>query len=276
MDLMVLVKQRRFDAENEGRPWKVGDVLKWRNWTAKSRELAGLSEKDRLWMVTARPGGKLWLVGRYSRLRRMGRSSEGFHLRGTWNTIPVADISNIAHLIRFTNRRPIDTSPDKLGNSLQTPGFLSGGTIELLENVLGEVPSRHAMADQTMKAAFEGSLVEEVRRRRTRDRQLRLARLGLDQYTCQACDFTVPNTSGLEADAVLEVHHIDPLHDSGPVLTDIDALITLCPTCHRLLHVVAASVRRVSGLHVRFLKAHVRRARRANRALQRTALARRR
>lgn len=256
MDLMVVVKRSRFEAENEGRPWKIGDILNWKNWTAKNPQLRDLSSRDRLWIVTARPDGQLWLVARYDNLRGFRSTQAGFHLRGD-NGIAVSDITSLAPGLRFTNRKPIRMTARTLGNSLQTAGILTPEAVLALEQALGDLAGE-ALADVGAEPqALEGTIVKELGRRRTRDRQLRLARLHRDDYTCQGCKFSVSGIAVLESDAVLEVHHVDPLHDTGPILNTVESLVTLCPTCHRLIHALATSTHRTAGLHIGFLRAHL-------------------
>lgn len=51
-----------------------------------------------------------------------------------------------------------------------------------------------------------------------------------DNYTCQACGFHFENQ-------IVHVHHLDPISEyKRPKDTNLEDLITLCPTCHYLAH----------------------------------------
>lgn len=50
-----------------------------------------------------------------------------------------------------------------------------------------------------------------------------------DHYTCQGCGFYYEKS-------IVECHHIKPISMTKETILDIDNLLTLCPTCHRLAH----------------------------------------
>ncbi len=53
-----------------------------------------------------------------------------------------------------------------------------------------------------------------------------------DNYSCQACGFRLQ----IGMRFVIEVHHRNPLAESGETETSIEDLVSLCPTCHRIAH----------------------------------------
>lgn len=67
-----------------------------------------------------------------------------------------------------------------------------------------------------------------------------------DKYTCQACGFHLQ----VGERYVIEVHHLEPLGTSGEVITTVDKLVCLCPTCHRVAHLRSPpyGVREIQGL----------------------------
>lgn len=81
---------------------------------------------------------------------------------------------------------------------------------------------------------IEGIIREQNYLRRSRDPRLVEGRKLLDKFTCQACGFRLQ----LAMDKyVIEVHHLNPLGSlSDVVVTSINDLICLCPTCHRIAH----------------------------------------
>ena len=54
----------------------------------------------------------------------------------------------------------------------------------------------------------------------------------LDDYTCQACGFKLKVNNRY----VIECHHTNPLAGGKERITNINDLICLCPTCHRIAH----------------------------------------
>ena len=90
------------------------------------------------------------------------------------------------------------------------------------------------------QVAAEGEEYFEEIKKRTRNRVLASCRLDLDDLTCQGCGFSPPREIGTGLPLkgiVVEVHHIDPVAD-GERETTLQDLVTLCPTCHRLLHAI--------------------------------------
>lgn len=65
-----------------------------------------------------------------------------------------------------------------------------------------------------------------------RNARLATRRKAMDGYTCQACRFKLL----FEGRYIIEVHHIDPPSATGEIVTTIDQLVSLCPTCHRIAH----------------------------------------
>ncbi|MDF3126422.1 HNH endonuclease [Rheinheimera sp. 1928-s] len=65
-----------------------------------------------------------------------------------------------------------------------------------------------------------------------RNSELAKQRKERDNYSCAACGFYL----NIEGKWVIEVHHLNPLSITGEVVTSIDDLVCLCPTCHRIAH----------------------------------------
>jgi 5-methylcytosine-specific restriction enzyme A len=89
--------------------------------------------------------------------------------------------------------------------------------------------------------APEGRLLYAMHRRRERDPRLRQHKI--DQVTqaggalcCEACGFDFGATYGDRGRGYIEVHHVRPLHDSGPTRTRLADLALLCANCHRMIH----------------------------------------
>ncbi len=233
-----------------------GSLLPWQNWAASNRQLEVLANGGTLWAVTVRPDGRLWLVARYDdvRLTRNRKNAAArYQIKALReNTVSITDITSHAVRLGFTNRKPIDVRPKVMANSLQTPGILTRESSRLLYRLARSQPQKASRLERHL-TGIEGGIVHELVRRRQRDAALRQQRLALDKYACQACSFSGKAAAGLEQ-PVVDVHHINPLKDTGRVRTSIGQLITLCPTCHRLVHALASANDRRSALHVPFLR----------------------
>ncbi len=89
-------------------------------------------------------------------------------------------------------------------------------------------------------SAEEGRLLYRLHRRFERDRKLVKAkkdavRTATGRLACEVCDFESSEVYG-EGIAVIDVHHIVPLHKIGESKTTLSELALVCPTCHRVVH----------------------------------------
>lgn len=89
--------------------------------------------------------------------------------------------------------------------------------------------------------ADEGAAVIARHLKRERNRTIRARKLaavtavGLP-FVCEVCGFSFGATYGDLGDGYIEVHHVLPLHASGPTTTRLDDLALLCSNCHRMIH----------------------------------------
>ncbi len=77
---------------------------------------------------------------------------------------------------------------------------------------------------------YEGELQECTINRRKRSKEYIHLVKKRDNYTCQACGFTLE----IGKKHILEVHHLMPLREITKI--NIDDLVCLCPTCHSIAH----------------------------------------
>lgn len=109
--------------------------------------------------------------------------------------------------------------------------------------LLGETRIAEIYNDVDMSdiQASEGRILRATHIKRERDPKLRQAkiirtrRLGLP-VACEVCAFDFKSTYGERGEGYIEVHHILPLHASGPVASRLDDLALLCSNCHRMIH----------------------------------------
>lgn len=91
------------------------------------------------------------------------------------------------------------------------------------------------------EAAREGRVLVLCHLRRERNLPLRtrkikavLAERGC--LECEVCGFDFARFYGARGDGYAEVHHLTPLHVTGPVATRMVDLSVLCANCHRMIH----------------------------------------
>jgi 5-methylcytosine-specific restriction protein A len=89
--------------------------------------------------------------------------------------------------------------------------------------------------------ASEGRLLLVRHLKRERNRGLRnrkvksVKKAGLP-VACEVCSFDFGDTYGQRGQDYIEVHHVLPLHASGPTTTRLADLVLLCANCHRMIH----------------------------------------
>lgn len=87
----------------------------------------------------------------------------------------------------------------------------------------------------------EGRLVVARHLRRERSPKLRRAKLAKVKaagrlIACEVCTFNFAARYGQLGSDYIEVHHVLPLHASGPVQTRLEDLALVCANCHRMIH----------------------------------------
>jgi len=84
--------------------------------------------------------------------------------------------------------------------------------------------------DEVDIEAVEGQIQEGRYLSKKRNRALVAKRKEIDEHKCQACSFKLK----INGKYVIECHHLFPL--KGEIITRLDDLSCLCPTCHRIAH----------------------------------------
>lgn len=106
----------------------------------------------------------------------------------------------------------------------------------------GDVPSIPAdEIDAEDMAADEGRLLIAKHLRRERSAKLRKKKIAEVKaaghpVACEVCTFDFGKAYGSVGDDYIEVHHVLPLHASGPTKTRTADLALLCSNCHRMIH----------------------------------------
>lgn len=89
--------------------------------------------------------------------------------------------------------------------------------------------------------AEEGSPLLARHYRRERNQTIRKRKLAAVKaaglpIACEVCGFDFGATYGEVGEGYIEVHHVLPLHASGPTITRLTDLALLCSNCHRMIH----------------------------------------
>jgi hypothetical protein len=264
-DVMAVVNRPTFDHHDreykrtQGRALAPHEgPLHWDDYDSKHRLLDKyLEEGNRIFLVTARPGGHLWLVAVYEDVHRA---------RGGWyakepNRTRIVDISPLRPRFRFSTGRPLIDDPSKLGNSLQNPRKLTSADVALLEHALAktnqQIRAPRIVPLDPPTHALEGKRRAMEIQRYSRDPGVVEARLRLDANTCKHCGFVVDSKTFprlLNMSRVVEIHHTRPLSE-GQRKTIIEDLVTLCPTCHAVAHAIARALGEET-VSLKILRAH--------------------
>lgn len=140
-DVLVLIRRDKFEAnlaalKNEAR---VGETVAFAQWNANSPELEVLKHGGSLWMITVRPGGRVWLVAHYPKPSlKIATTGDRFLIRSkpAPNELAMQDITDLVGDLRFTNRKPIAMEPTKVAHSAQTVGILEHESAQLLRDAV--------------------------------------------------------------------------------------------------------------------------------------------
>ncbi len=106
---------------------------------------------------------------------------------------------------------------------------------------LAVIPEQPDEVAEDGVTAVEGRLLARWAISRERDPRLRrrkiahTRKLGLP-LQCEVCAFHFGRAYGQLGDGYIEVHHVLPLHISGPRETKLTDLALLCSNCHRMCH----------------------------------------
>lgn len=106
---------------------------------------------------------------------------------------------------------------------------------------LQDTPVQADEADEDGTVALEGRLITRVLLSRERNPQLRRAKIAAAKRAglpirCVVCTFDFADVYGTLGEGYIEVHHLLPLHVSGPRETALEDLAFLCANCHRTCH----------------------------------------
>lgn len=182
MNVLAVVSKAIFEKEARSGGKVLGEGSVWPTalYASQSPHLAPLASGGALFLVTVRPGDRLWLVAILEAPKSVAKG-----WAAAANTTPIRDVTTSIPALRFASGKGVTAEPGKLGMSLQTPRVLTDADVALLRGapstpaaayaaVLEATPamqkaSAHAKA-ALAEAEASGGLVWRLENRRARKR----------------------------------------------------------------------------------------------------------
>lgn len=169
--VLAIVSKALFEAAGGLRP---GDRFDADGYGSAHPGLAPLGAGGDLYLVTARPGDVLWLVG----ILR-APTFDGARWSAAPNTTPIRDLTPLIPTLRFATGKGLRPKPGALGMSLQTPRALTPEDVARIE---GEAPPGEAAGPEPAPTDARASLAAALRTwRRTPWRELVPAAVALSE-----------------------------------------------------------------------------------------------
>lgn len=181
-DVLAIISKAQFE-DVEGAPPGVGDVLAIERYASANKALAPLNEDGAgtLWLVTVRPGERLWLVAALVAPRFDG---EGWVASA--NTLPIADITHLRGRFVFASGKGLPAGA-QLGPMLQAPRRLVDGDVRLL----AEERERGRAAAAAPPPAPVEDIAPAIRRERDVREQHRIERAKSGRSKCATCGMVI-------------------------------------------------------------------------------------
>jgi 5-methylcytosine-specific restriction endonuclease McrA len=131
--------------------------------------------------------------------------------------------------------------------------------IDFLFAVLSAVSDLQIDGEADDYRSIENRRVVSLHLRRERDPELARKCKVRDSYRCQICSLKFEDRYGAIGKGFAEAHHKVPLSKlNGPVKNAVDALITVCANCHRMLHRMSGQEGDIAELRSTFINRRTR------------------
>lgn len=134
---MVIVSKAAFEQDYD---LDIGGLYETSEYNSKNKALEPVADGGSLFLVTARPGDSLWLIGILEQPVFVGD-----RWTASANTVKIVDITERMEELTFENGNGIKFSPGSLGMALQAPRRLTDADTALLRE-LGGAPAPAARA----------------------------------------------------------------------------------------------------------------------------------
>lgn len=131
---MAIVSKAIFEQDFE---LAVGDLYETSEYQSKNKALSAVSEGGSLFLVTARPGDELWLIGILEQPIFIGD-----RWTASQNQVRIADVTDLMEQFVFENGKGLTFTPGNLGFALQSPRKLTADDVALLRGAAGKTKKR--------------------------------------------------------------------------------------------------------------------------------------
>lgn len=128
-DILAIVSKAVFEQDSD---MSCGDLFETAEYQSKNKALDPVAEGGSLFLVTARPGDELWLVGILEQPIFVG---DRWTARA--NTVRIVDITDVMDQLVFETGTGIKAKPGALGMALQAPRKLTEQDAKLLRKAVG-------------------------------------------------------------------------------------------------------------------------------------------
>ncbi|MBS1124035.1 MAG: hypothetical protein H6Q90_6263 [Deltaproteobacteria bacterium] len=132
--ILAIVSKSVFEQD---RDMSIGDLFETSEYQSKNKALESIAEGGSLFLVTARPGDELWLVGILEQPVFVGD-----RWTAQANIVKCADITELVDRLVFETGAGLKAKPGALGMALQSPRKLTDADVALLRKAA--VPSKPA------------------------------------------------------------------------------------------------------------------------------------
>ncbi len=127
--ILAIVSKAVFEQDSD---MSIGDLFETSEYQSKNKALDAIAEGGSLFLVTARPGDELWLVGVLEKPVFVGD-----RWTAQANTVKIADITELIDQFQFESGTGLKAKPGALGMALQSPRKLTDDDVKLLRRAAG-------------------------------------------------------------------------------------------------------------------------------------------
>ncbi len=127
---MAIVSKAIFEQDID---FAIGDLYETSEYLSKNKALSAVADGGSLFLVTARPGDELWLIGILEKPIFVGD-----RWTASANKVRIADITESMETLVFENGKGLTFTPGNLGFALQSPRKLTADDAALLRKAAGK------------------------------------------------------------------------------------------------------------------------------------------
>ncbi|MEO8700738.1 MAG: hypothetical protein ABI867_11875 [Kofleriaceae bacterium] len=134
-NILAIVSKSAFEQDSD---LAVGDLYETSEYQSKNKALEAVAEdRGSLFLVTARPGDQLWLVGILEQPIFVGD-----RWTASANTTRIVDVTDEMERFVFENGKGLTYTPGNLGMTLQAPRRLTPEDVAMLRKAAAPQPAQ--------------------------------------------------------------------------------------------------------------------------------------